>query len=384
MVFYIYQQTKITIVRFLIISHALHYKSDSELYSYAPYVREMNLWLKYVDVVEIVAPFSSKQPSKIDLAYRHNSIVYSKIPEIALTSLKHSIKTVLALPIILYRLLIACHRADHIHLRCPGNIGLLGCLVQICFPKKIKTAKYAGNWDPKAKQPKSYKIQKWLLSNTFLTKNMTVLVYGKWKDQSKNIKSFFTATYTNSEKPTFKTKVYNKGLKFLFVGSLVKGKRPLLAIKIIAELHKKGHQVSLDLFGDGILKQDLQNYILKHHLTYVKIHGNQTKETITNSLIESHFSILASKSEGWPKAIAEAMFYGVIPIATKISCVPYMLDEGQRGILIEPDLHMAVNKIDKHITDESVLQDMSKNALHWSQNYTLDYFESEIKALLKQ
>ena len=36
--------------------------------------------------------------------------------------------------------------ADHIHLRCPGNIGLLGCIVQIAFPKKVKTVKYAGNW----------------------------------------------------------------------------------------------------------------------------------------------------------------------------------------------------------------------------------------------
>ena len=39
--------------------------------------------------------------------------------------------------------------ADHIHLRCPGNIGLLGCFSSNFISKKIKTAKYAGNWDPK-------------------------------------------------------------------------------------------------------------------------------------------------------------------------------------------------------------------------------------------
>ena len=50
-------------------------------------------------------------------------------------------------------------KSDVIHLRCPGNIGLLACFIQILFPKKNKTAKYAGNWDPKAKQPLSYKLQ---------------------------------------------------------------------------------------------------------------------------------------------------------------------------------------------------------------------------------
>jgi hypothetical protein len=40
--------------------------------------------------------------------------------------------------------------ADHIHLRCPSNIG---CWVACSnsFPKTPKSAKYAGNWDPKLK-----------------------------------------------------------------------------------------------------------------------------------------------------------------------------------------------------------------------------------------
>ncbi len=32
------------------------------------------------------------------------------------------------------------------------------------------------------------------------------------------------------------------------------------------------------------------------------------------------------------------MFFGVIPIATAVSCVPFMLDYGKRGILIEANL----------------------------------------------
>ena len=369
-------------MRFLIITHALHFNANDKIYSYAPYVREMNLWLKYVDKVEIVAPFQSLKPTKIDLAYTHNNIETTQIPEISLTSFLNVIKTLLFLPIILFKLFLACRRADHIHLRCPGNIGLLGCFVQIFFPNKVKTAKYAGNWDPNAKQPKSYKIQKWILNQTTLTKNMTVLVYGQWKNQSKNIKPFFTATYNNSERINYNKKDFTKPLKFIFVGSLVEGKRPLFAVKLIEQLQLNNINCELHLFGDGVLRTDLETYVSNKKLNGIVLHGNQTKQVLKKYIEESHFSILASKSEGWPKALAEAMFFGVVPIATKISCVPYMLGNGKRGILIEPDLNSAKTSLLNHLKDLQNLNEMSFEALKWSQSFTLDLFESEIKKLI--
>jgi glycosyltransferase involved in cell wall biosynthesis len=255
--------------------------------------------------------------------------------------------------------------------------------VQVFFPSKLKTTKYAGNWDPSAKtQPKSYKVQKWLLSHTFLTKNMTVLVYGQWQNQTKNIKSFFTATYRDIEKPPFQQKNYTEVINFLFVGSLVEGKRPLFAIKMIEQLHSDGIKCCLEVFGDGVLREELQAYIELNQIDYIKLHGNQTKEVLKKYLSKSHFSILASKSEGWPKAIAEAMFFGVIPISTRVSCVPFMLDNEARGILIDPEITSAINRVKAELITPKGLQLMAKEAQNWSQNYTLDYFESEIKKLL--
>ena len=371
-------------MRFLIITHVLHKKNKASWFTYAPYVREMNLWLKYVDTVEIVAPITPKAVSAIDIAYKHNNIIFNKIPAIAFVNLGSSIMSFLALPYIVFKLFMACKRADHIHLRCPGNIGLLGCFVQLFFPKKIKTAKYAGNWDPKATQPLSYKLQKKILSHTTLTKNMTVIVYGKWKAQTKNIKPFFTASFKNKDKITPLQRAYSSNLKFVFVGSLVEGKRPLFAIQIIEELLKKGYPVTLDVYGDGVLNEVLQTYSTSNNLdNVIKFHGNQNGDTIKAALKHAHFSILASKSEGWPKAIAEAMFFGVIPIATPISCVPEMLDNGSRGILISNNLEKAIAVIEANLEHEDTLITMSKNALKWSQKYTLEVFDAEIKTLIQ-
>jgi glycosyltransferase involved in cell wall biosynthesis len=342
----------------------------------------MNLWLKYVDKVTIVAPVILEESNAIEIPYQHKNIELNKISQIQFTSINHIFKSIVLLPSICIQIFKACKTADHIHLRCPGNIGLLGCLAQILFPKKIKTAKYAGNWDPKAKQPLSYKFQKWILSNTFLTKNIQVLVYGKWMNQTKNIKEFFTATYHNSEKEEFVEKDYSGVLNFVFAGSLVQGKRPFFVIEIVEELFKKGMEVRLDIFGDGILKSGLLDYIRTNQLeSLVKIHGNQSKEVLKEALKKAHFSILPSKSEGWPKAIAEGMFFGAIPVATPVSCVPYMLGYGERGVLIIPKLNAAVITIEDALKHKD-LKMMSKFATDWSQTFTLEYFESEIKKLL--
>ncbi|WP_346883676.1 glycosyltransferase family 4 protein [uncultured Algibacter sp.] len=371
-------------MRFLIISHTLHKQEDSSLFAYAPYVREMNLWLKHVKEIEIVAPKTDKPITNIDIAYKRGDIIFNKIPSISFTSVKKSLLSLIQIPVILISIFNACKRADHIHLRCPGNIGFLGCLVQVFFPNKIKTAKYAGNWDPKSRQPFSYRFQKAILRSTVLSKKMTVLVYGVWKNQSKNIKPFFTASFKHKDIILPIERDYSHKLHIVFIGSLVKGKNPLLAIKIVEALLKSGIKVKLELYAEGVLREELQRYIVDNSLEdIVDIKGSQNKETIKETLKRAHFSILPSKSEGWPKAVAEAMFFGTIPIATKISCVPYMLDYGARGILIEANLENAVAHIKKHLKDVDNLKTMSKKAIQWSQNYTLDTFETEIIKLIK-
>lgn len=369
-------------MRFLVITNAPTLERKGQQCAYAPYVNEMDLWFKHIDEAVIVSPTSYDHELLISSFKKQPNVV--SIPSLDFTTLYKVVRSVFLLPMIVIKLAMEMRKADHIHLRCPGNIGLIGCFVQMLFPKKMKTAKYAGNWNPEAKQPKSYQLQKMLLSNTMLTKNMKVLVYGDWKNQTKNIKSFFTATFNDSEIEEPIKRDYNGELKFVFIGSLVKGKRPLLSIEIIEELCKQGQKVHLDVFGEGILKEELKDYINKRNLQeYIVLHGNQEKEIVKKALKTAHFLILPSKSEGWPKVIAEAMFFGTIPIATKISCVPYMLGYGKQGLLIEPKLEEAVSHIVSELRNVEALHLKAKAGVKWSQHYTLDLFESEIARLVK-
>lgn len=371
-------------MKFAIITHVPHVKTQNHYAAYAPYVREMNLWLKYVGQVILVAPLEPRKKTPIDLDYSHDKIDFKRVPQFNFLSFRSTFVTLFQLPKIVFAIYKAMQQSDHIHLRCPGNMGLLGCLVQVLFPSKPKTAKYAGNWDLKAKQPLSYRLQKWILSNTFLTKNMQVLVYGEWENSTKNIKPFFTASYFEQDKIAVAPRPLTGKISFVFVGTLSNGKQPLYAIQMVEQLYKNGHDVQLTVFGEGAERNSLEDYIQTNNLeNIVSLQGNQNQETIKAAYIKNHFVVLPSLSEGWPKVIAEGMFWGCLPIASRVSCVPNMLDNGRRGLLLELQLTTDVNQIESIIKDQNRYQEQVENAIQWSRQYTLDVFENEIKQLLQ-
>ena len=383
-------------MKFLIITHVSHIKMNQNFYGYSPYIREMNIWMKYVDEVIVVAPLIDSELNPIYEKYSHSNISFCEAAEFEITSLTNVFKTLIKLPEIFNSVYKAMSQASHIHLRCPGNMGLIGAIVQILFPKKQKTAKYAGNWDPKSKQPWSYRLQKWILSNTFLTRNMQVLVYGEWPNQTKNIKPFFTATYSEEEIGRLGDEEMGRRgdeemgrrgdevIRFLFVGTLSKGKQPLYVIQLVEELYKRGEKVILELYGEGVLRKDLEHYIAQNNLeTIVTLKGNQTKETVLKGYQNSHFLILPSKSEGWPKVVAEAMFWGCVPIASPVSCVPFMMGNGSRGIVLKEQLHNDVSQIRNVLNNQELYKKMALDGQTWSRQFTTDKFEIEIRKLLR-
>jgi len=440
-------------LKFAIFTHVVHKRHHNLLYAYAPYVREMNLWIKYVDEVEIIAPFSSvgitsieseynlEQDEQIphqvrnDVAYRHaeldsasvHSALNDEIPSQAendeserhskqreaissnkkgllsnnpyygksiklieiqafdLTSLKNGINAIFKIPNICYQIFKYMKWADHIHLRCPGNIGFLATIVQILFPSKPKTIKYAGNWDSNSSQPLSYRFQKWILSNVFLTRNAKVLVYGEWPNQSKNIIPFFTASYSENEirHPALDAESSKIRLNFIYVGGLTSGKQPLLSVQVINSLKGKGYHVHLDIYGEGLEREKIKKYVADNSLeNEVVLYGNTSKEIVKKAYQKAHFLLFVSKSEGWPKVVAEAMFWGCIPITSRVSCVPWMLAEGKRGLLVDNNIDEIVSAIERLLTDKEGYRQMSLDAQKWSQQYTLEYFEKEISKIL--
>ena len=127
-------------MKFLVIAHVIHKrKPDDHILGYGPYVREMNLWFRHVKQVRVIAPMSSHAHDDIDLAYKHNNLEFIQVPGINFQTIGNTVRSLILLPLILWKIFLGMCWANHIHLRCPGNIGFLGCITQILFPWKAKT-----------------------------------------------------------------------------------------------------------------------------------------------------------------------------------------------------------------------------------------------------
>ncbi|AGC77428.1 glycosyltransferase involved in cell wall biosynthesis [Nonlabens dokdonensis] len=402
-------------IKFLVVTDAHLIRQNGKKVAYAPYVKEMDLWMRYVDEVTFICPskITGKLLAQPFLRQDFNQIGLRRLEFHTLGS---AIISFITVPYQFFVLCFAFAKADHIHLRCPGNLALLASIAQVLFPSKKKTAKYAGNFDPNAVQPIAYRWQKRILSNSFLTKNIDILAYGKWPDQSENVKPFFTATYKRNQITPLTKRDWNGPFKAVFVGTMGANKRPIEVFEIIKEMIDKGIDISIDFYGDGPLRTELESRVKLVGLEdKVRLHGNVDNSIVTEAYKNAHFSFLLSKSEGWPKAVAEAMFWGCIPIASQVSCVPWMLgaenskfqipnskfendtsssknnasssesrEEAccERGILIK-ELSTAEEQVTEYLSQPDVLQKFSENAATWSRQYTLDDFEEAIQQLIQ-
>ena len=85
-----------------------------------------------------------------------------------------------------------------------------------------------------------------------------------------------------------------------------------------------------------------------------------------------------------PKAVAEAMFWGCVPLVSAVSCVPTMLHNQSRGLLLTLELEEDFKHLIELIQQPALYQKNALAAQEWSRHYTLDLFEQEIAKLLQQ
>jgi glycosyltransferase involved in cell wall biosynthesis len=168
----------------------------------------------------------------------------------------------------------------------------------------------------------------------------------------------------------------------MFVGALESGKNPIDSLLIAHELIKRNVAIEIHFYGEGSLRDSLEKKIITLNMQHnAFVHGNVNSATLKDAYRDSHFMVLLSDSEGWPKAVAEAMWWGCVPVTTQVSCVPWMLANGERGV-IAFDLVNAVANILSLINSPKEYSLIAYRGVDWSRQYTLEKFELEIQKLV--
>jgi glycosyltransferase involved in cell wall biosynthesis len=78
------------------------------------------------------------------------------------------------------------------------------------------------------------------------------------------------------------------------------------------------------------------------------------------------------------------MFWGCLPVTTRVSCVPQMLGDGSRGNLVSLEIDEVVKSIESDLDHPETYFQKTQAAADWSRQFTLEKFEKEIGQLLKE
>ncbi len=373
-------------MRLLIVSHVIHYQHGGKLYAYGPYAREIDLWADLFAEVQIASPCRYSAPPDDSLPFDRPNI--SIVPQIEAggTTLLSKLKLAALTPALIWNLARAMARADAIHVRCPGNIGLLGALLAPCYSRFL-VAKYAAQWNGLQGEPLSARFQKALLRSRFWRGPVTV--YGKWPGQSANITPFFTSLLSDEQISRARgavTQVRPAGaLRVLYTGRLSKAKNVDSVLQAVARTIAAGKRATCTIVGEGPERAALERLSASLGISSaVTFAGGVGFDQILHYLETSDVLALTSETEGWPKSIAEGMAFGLVCIGSNRGFVPEMLGSG-RGLVVPPRDVDALAALLLDIADNPAKYEaMRLQASAWARQYSLEGLRTAIRNLLEE
>ena len=125
------------------------------------------------------------------------------------------------------------------------------------------------------------------------------------------------------------------------VGRLTKQKAPDTFVQAASLIIKKIPNAFFILVGDGDLKQETEQLINKYHLEDHFVMSGWVKNP-SSYLKVMDVATLLSRWEGFGLVLPEYMYSGIPLVATKVDAIPYVVKDGQTGLLVNKDDPQAV------------------------------------------
>lgn len=168
------------------------------------------------------------------------------------------------------------------------------------------------------------------------------------------------------------------------VGSLAQMyKSPDVLIKAIKMLNTSGLNCRIVWCGDGKYKANMialtKKMALENYISFVgNVESNNVKEILTNA----DLFVLASRTEGLPRALIEAMARGLPCIGAKVGGIPELLD---KNALVKPgSAKELAQKIRLFLSNPLVYNTQSQKNLNEAKNYLDNKLQKRRKEFFKK
>lgn len=371
-------------MRLLVVSHVPHSYWDGSYHAYGPYAREIEIWADLFSEVVIAAPCRNVEPAGDMYRIRNANVRVARQKEAGGEDLCSKIRLLFATPLMALGLAKNMATSDAIHVRCPGNLGLLGAILAPLFSKRL-IAKYAGQWAGYPGEAWSFRAQRAILGSRWWRGPVTV--YGEWPNQPRHVVSFFTSMLTAEQlsrgNAVARARQNRTPITIAYSGRLTKPKHVDVIIRAIALLKSEGAFAKALIMGDGPERESLQT--LANHLAVADrttFTGGISSEEVMGCLEQADVFALVSETEGWPKALTEAMAFGLVCIGSDRGLIPQFLADGRGVVVPAGDATAVAGVLREVIASPEKYQAMGRAASAWAKNYSLEGVQCALRELM--
>ena len=158
------------------------------------------------------------------------------------------------------------------------------------------------------------------------------------------------------------------GVSILWAGRLIGWKHPEVALSVARNLQKKGVAYSMNIIGDGPLREDLEKEVNSHGLSdSVHLLGAQPHEVVLEEMEKADIFLFTSdRNEGWGAVLNEAMNAGCAVVADKnIGSVPFLIKDGVNGLTYSTgDMNGIFRAFESLMRERLLREEYGHNAWH--------------------
>lgn len=172
----------------------------------------------------------------------------------------------------------------------------------------------------------------------------------------------------------FSLKCSKESKIILSVGAIGERKGHLISLKAFEYAVNKGVDGQFVIVGtvaDKEYQERLRNAITQsEYSNKVSLFTNVSDETLIQLYEKAHLFVLHSEEESQGIVFAEALATGLPVVATNVGGVPYVVSNGENGLLSEyGDVTVFADNIKLLMTNKDLWQSMSESAVKAANNY---------------
>ncbi len=356
-------------------------KSD-KIFAYEPVLRE----LEYLSILfHSVYWAGYLKLNKSGLNYgesKKNTIHFKCLKATGGKGFFSKLKILINIPRYTVEIFSIIKKSDVVYSRGPSVPALITIFLSFFVKNKIYIHKYAGGWDLR-NIPFSYRFQRRILKS----QKIASVIVSSSKNNLSHIKCYPNPCLNQDDielgQSTIKSKIYGKGLNLCFVGRCEEAKGIIHTIKTLNILAEKNKLNQCIIAGEGnyVKIKCMLNTAAKERTKFIGVVG---RSELNEVYLRSHFLLLPSKSEGFPKVVAEGANFGCIPIVFMLPGFDKMLKDNINAILLEQYDEIYISERILSIwKNNEIVQKMALEASKFSKQFSYESFNNNFLSLIQ-